>query len=372
MTVASNELRARRENAAQALEDAARRHANGDASASTDLEIHSDALRVYGAAIDALDAVDRRSYCNGERSWFGDVYRRMIDRDAEASKRLDMAVDYRSTTGNFMGLIVPSTVARMADGGHSRRPVCDLLAEPLPPTGTAVYASKVTTIGTAEMQSTEETSATPTNLTTELVDLPLRTVQSASLFSFQSVHRMEPGAFDRLVAAEVIGPVNALQESEVVTGLLNQTSAGSVTVTSTSALDMLDGIAKAASVSAEAAGVGPDFVTMAPRRWKWLLANAGDRGAALTPTSVLGMRVIETPSMPLTLSTDQDRIVVGRQADTLLYEGEPSVRIQSDASSMGDQLNARVVGYRYFTELVSLRPAALVVLSGAGLANPYA
>ena len=149
-------------------------------------------------------------------------------------------------------------------------------------------------------------------------------------------------------------------------------------LTSTAASDFLNALGRVSAASHEAAGAPPDVVVMAPRRWRWLLANAGDRAAAVTQATdagpvagyCLGMAVVESPSVPLTASTDQDRVLVLRREDTYLAESPATVEVVTDAANQASNLHSRVRVRRYFA-VGSFRPAGVYVINGAGLANPY-
>ena len=139
---------------------------------------------------------------------------------------------------------------------------------------------------TASMQATEGAALTVDDpASTELVT-PVRTVYSMASLDFQIVERADKVGLDNLVSREILGAVLAQQEAQVlngsgsngeVLGLLGTSSAGSISLTATSAYDLLDSVARAAQASHEATGQHPDVVVMAPRRWKWFLAKAGDR-----------------------------------------------------------------------------------------------
>jgi hypothetical protein len=120
----------------------------------------------------------------------------------------------------------------------------------------------------------------------------------------------------------------------------------------------------------EAAGAPPDLVVMAPRRARWLLANAGDRSAAVTPTTVLGMTLVESPSVPLTESSTQDRIIVARREDLYLGEDRTQVQVVTDAANKAANLYSRIRVSRYYAN-GAFKPAGVYIVNGAGLANPY-
>jgi hypothetical protein len=142
---------------------------------------------------------------------------------------------------------------------------------------------------------------------------------------------------------------------------------------------ILDAVGKAAQQSHVATGRPADTVVMHPRRWSWLLANAGTQAAAMqvstTPGPVagrlLGLDVVTSPAVPATLSTNQDAVVVMPRNEIYMGEAPTEIFTQVDGASLANNVAARVVVSRYFATGAD-RPAGVVKITGAGLANPYA
>lgn len=392
-TAAVSELERRRDVAARALEDAARRAAQGDDHASVDVERHADALRSYDESIAAAQVVARRGYAERTgRSFFGDLIRSAKDGDRDADRRLrELTTDYRSTTGNYGALVVPARLtAEVADSGQSRRPLADLVARPLPATGAPVIISKVSTGASAVMHATEGATITgQTDSATTETTLPIATVVDLVDLSEQVVARSDPADLDRLVAREVVGAVDARLEAQAINGsgssgelrgLLNVTSAGSYTLTGTTAGDLLDAVARSSAASASASGEAADLVVMHPRRWAWLLANAGDYSGAITQATtagpvagrVLGMDVVASLGTPTTLgsSTNEDRVIVTRRDNIYLAETEPQIMMVKDANNAAGTLTSRLRVYRYVAAGV-FKPTAVRIIAGAGVVDPY-
>jgi HK97 family phage major capsid protein len=391
-TAAVSELERRRDVAADALEDAARRAALGDEGASLDVERHSEAVAAYERSIAAAIIAGDRPYEGGTRSWWADLAARGLyrDRDAEARLKADQ-VDYRSTTGNYGALIVPDRLSvPVADSGQSRRPLADLTARPLAPTGSPVFVARVSTGSSATVQSAEGVQVTSqTDSSLVETSLPVVTIVELVDLSEQIVRRADPVNLDELIATEIVGAVDGKLEAQVVagsgssgeaTGLLQTSNAGSYTLTGTTAADVLDAIARSAAASHAAAGAPADTLIMHPRRWAHLLAGRGDYAGAVVQSTtpgpiagrVLGLDVVASLGVPATLgsSTNEDRILVCRRDDVYVAETPPMVEMQRDASGSGDALRARVRCYRY-ASVGYRKPTGLRIIAGAGLADPY-
>ncbi len=392
-TAAVSELERRRDVAADALEDAARRAAQGDEGASLDVERHSEAVAAYERSIAAARIAGDRPYEGGTVSWWADAAARGLygDRDAEARLKAH-AADYRSTSGNYGALVVPDRLSvPVADSGQSRRPLADLTARVLAPTGSPVIIARVSTGSSAVVQSAEGVQITSqTDSTITETTLPVVTIVELVDLSEQILRRADPVNLDELIATEIVGAVDAKLESQLVngsgtsgeaTGLLQTSNAGTVTLTTTTAGTVLDAIAKAAQASHAAAGAPADTVVMHPRRWAHLLAGRGDYAGAVVQSTtpgpiagrVLGLDVVATLGVPTNLgaSTDEDRILVVRREDIFYAESPPLVTIQRDAAGSGDGLRARVRAYRYIA-CGHRKPSGLRIISGVGLVGPFA
>jgi len=358
-----------------------------DPAAQTRAETALGDLRHYLELRDLVGADGGPYTARSGRSFWADAIRSSVHEDPEARDRLGRDAESRGTMSSYGGLVVPARlVDQLASSGHTGRPLCDLLAEPLPTAGGSVDIPEVTTAMTAEMQSAENTAGTPDTPATENRSFPIRTVWSEATVSHAAVARAEGTGFDTFVTREVLGAVNAQQEQQVLNGsgssgqpvgLLNSTS-GTYTLSTTSASDLLDAIAR---VTATIDGTrGPaDTIVMHPRRWRNLLAGAGDRSAAIETSTtlgpvvgrVLGVDVVASGSMPTTLgaSTNQDRIVVLRRSDVYVGEEMPMVTVHRDHSGSAT-LTSKVRIARYFASgVVSTEGVQIIV--GAGLVNPY-
>jgi hypothetical protein len=111
---------------------------------------------------------------------------------------------------------------------------------------------------------------------------------------------------------------------------------------------------------------------MAPRRWDWLsfqaAVTANDALEFGTEPYVGSVRVIRSGGVPLTVSSNQDRIVVCRPDSVVFSEDAPRVRVTQAPSA--PQL-VTIVASQY-AALVTRNATYVSTISGVGLAAPAA
>jgi hypothetical protein len=74
------------------------------------------------------------------------------------------------------------------------------------------------------------------------------------------------------------------------------------------------------------------------------------------------------PSVPITVDTTQDPVMVLRRAEAKFAESDPELRLVKD-SARAVSLTAGVILTEYLA-VDHLRPAALIVITGSGLTTP--
>lgn len=367
----------------------ARSH-SGDLAAQTAAEAALSDLLHYLEVRDAVGTAEGPYRPGAAPSFFADLVASAEHRDARALSRLEANREVRSTSASYGGMVVPAyLVDRLANSGHSSRPLCDVLAEPLPDHGTTVTLPEVTTATTAEDQDGENTTVTPDDPATTARTFQLWSVWAAMSTTWQALARAEGTGLDTFVARELVAGVDALLEARVIagsgangqaTGILNA-SAGTVTLTGTTPDDLLDAVARGAATIDTARGRPADLVVMAPRRWRWLLANAGDHPSAVTPTTeagpvagrVLGIDVVASPGVPTALgsSTDEDRVIIARRDDLYLGADPVTAEVIDDADNQAGKLHSTIRAHRYYASGV-IDTQGVQVITGTGLADPYA
>jgi HK97 family phage major capsid protein len=380
--------------------DAARQRLSEAAErAASDVGTPQDHVEAENAISDAVHWIDARSKllsggtyrADGSSSWLQDIAARIKFGDRSAERRLKLDAELRSTMSNFGGNVVPQYLLdQVRLSGSSGRPVCDLLRQPLLADGATMTVVRVSTATTAEAQSAENASASADNPASSEIALPVVTVISEATLSMQLLQRAAGNTADTVLAGDLLRALDAEQERLVLngsgssgqpTGLLNQSGIGTVSLTSTSAPDLIDAVADAAQESFAATGEPADTVVLSPRRWTRTLAKAGDYSAALSaavaPTGpvrgqLVGLDVVVSQAVPTTLgaSTDQDVIIVCRRSDIVMAESDAEVFPLKDTSN-NSALQIDLVGARSFV-IGAIRPAGVVKITGAGLVAPYA
>jgi len=366
------------------------RAASGSTSAQAAADQAVADLDHYVALRDRLDVNRSGPYLrNNSRSFFGDVAQREHDRHA-ARRLADYLAEQRSTTGDYGGLVVPQYLTDdLVNSGHSGSPLVDYLRRPLPAAGMSLNVPRVTVAATAADQQTQNTAVAVSTPGTDLESAPVHTVSLAFIVAQQVLDRATDAELDVLVAREAVVAVQALQEARVVngtgangqpTGLLSETTARTITLSGTDAASALDAIAEAAAAIDAARETPADCVVMAARRWRWLLAAAGDRAAAISTSTgtgpvvgtVLGVPVIASNGVPVALGTssDEDRIVVLRRGDVVVADTPVRVHRHRDSVNLAGQMTAKLVLDRYYAS-ACVDTRGLAIITGAGTRNPF-
>lgn len=352
-------------------------------------------------ALDRLTDEGSRSDPYGPRSpysFFGDL--RVGKADPSATERLNRYREQRSAgSGALAGLVIPQYLTELAAPiACAGRPFADLIGSPLPipDQGMQVDFSKVTAGASAASQSSENASVSTTDYTATDTSIPVRTIAVRVDISRQLRDRTGPTA-DLFLAADCLAAWGTELDRQIiagsgasgeVTGTLNAASVQSVTWTDASptAAKLVQKVAYAARLAADARKLPMTCVVLAPRRWYWLCkelegtTNAPIVSVSLVPPapgspfvgSIAGMGVLIDGSVPLNLGsgTNEDRVIVCRPSDLALLESEPVVHAndQTSVSTLGVLLE--LTGCVAFS--AARYPTGIGVVSGTGLVDPGA
>lgn len=365
-----------------------------DAAAATRREVGVSQTRVVS---------EERTYRpDGEHDFFRDAIRAGFDRDYEAAARLARARDealaeYRSTTGNFGGLVVPQYLtAQFAPVLVSGRPFLSNVTQvALPADGMNLTIPRGATGTSVAAQETQNTAVANQTYTTSDLIVPVRTFAGQQVVSRQSIDRgtgiadiLLGDLYQQYATKTNVSALGGDGSGGGHYGVLNTTSVQTAAWTGTTGASLVASIHNALGKVNSSRFAAADLIVMHPRRWAWLCAqsdtagrplvqidgpgfNAQGNGSAAgygTVGSVAGVSVVTDAGVPINLgaSTDEDRIIVTRRADNLFMEdaGAP-VGLQLE-EVLADQLSVRMVAFGYSAFTAGRYPVASCVLQGTG------
>lgn len=353
---------------------------------------------------------EARTYrSDGEHNFLADAYRARFDGDRAAAERLERhrveaQMDYRSTTGNFGGLVVPQYLTDLyAPNLASGRPFLSAVTSmQLPESGMTITIPRGTTAVSVAAQETQNTAVSNTTAASDGLTVPVRTFAGQQVLSRQAVERGENIAgilladlFNQYATKTNVSAISGDGSGGGHWGILNTTSVQTAAWTGTTGASLVSSIHNAIGKINAARYAAPDLIVMHPRRWAWLCAQSDTAGRPLVQIggysasnivgagsaagyaavgSVAGVPVISDAGVPTTLgaSTNEDRIIVTRSADVLHMEdaGAPvGLRFEE---VLGDQLSVRLVAYGFSAFTAGRYPVASAVISGTGFTQVLA
>ena len=370
--------------------------------------------RKYGEAVRTNEPLTyRRASEGGSYSFFSDLYQARqgepaaqarLARHSREMQVLGVGGEERAITSSSggPGLVVPLYfVDQIALFARAGRPFADALGpRPLPDTGVSFLIPRVTTGSTAAVQS-EGNAVNDSSAVTDDITLALNTVAGKMDLSRQLAERSNPAA-DEIIAQDLAADYAKQLDTQLLTqatnGVLNLSGTNGVTFTTGSPTVALayPKIADAIRQVHVNRFMPPNLVVMGPTRWAWFLAaldtqsrplivpNADQAIQSFNPVgaqnrvvpqglvgTIQGLPILVDPNIPVNLgaSTNEDRIIVTRTDDQVLYEsGSPTVRVYEEVLS--GNLQIRVLAYGYFAFSFARFPKSNSVISGTGLVQP--
>lgn len=346
------------------------------------------------------------------RSYFKDLAMAEINRDLAARDRLERhAVEAEfeartnpNRTDGQGGYFVPPLwlVDQYAEYLRAGRPVANLVgSQPLPPGTDSINLPKIASGSTAAIQTADAGSVSSTDITDSTCSAPVRTIAGQQDISLQLLEQ-SPVNFDEIVFTDLVSDLNMKLDAQVISGsgasgqclgLLSVTSGvTTVSVTTTTVTALYSKIAGAINTIHTSRYLPPDAIVMHPRRWAWLLAATDTAGrplvlpAANNPQNAVGTHggvnsqgfagtlqgvdVYIDANMPSTAGsgTNEDKILVFRKSDAILFEGGLNTRVLPEILS--GTLQVRLQVYKYLAFTAERYPASLVTLTGTGLTAP--
>lgn len=360
-----------------------------EARASQPIMLEQDDVRVEVRKEESIYRPD------GQQSFFRDILSAHSG-DFEARERLHRhSVEMRDVTAasGGAGYIPPNYLAEYAAPKvRAGGPLLSQLPKaPLPDSGMTVSVPRVTT-GTSVAVQTENGSVSETDFVSSQLSTSVRTIAGQSDVSVQLFERSQPG-IDLVIADDLARAyttefdrqlINGASASSEHTGLLNVSSIGAVTFTSSTptSADFLSPIYKAIATVTGAYYEAPTHIVMHPRRAAFLAAGlsstapiynqggltlaAGQQDMGMVST-IAGLQVVIDANVPTTLGsgTDEDALLVINANALRVMEGQPRFKVHESVGS--GTLTVRLSYYGFSAFLSGRYPEAICKVTGTGL-----
>jgi len=368
----------------------------------------AEVRQAFGTAKAAPVAVrtEARTYRpDGEHDFLADALAAKRG-DARAADRLERnrreaEVDYRSTTGNFGGLVVPQYLTeQFAPVLVSGRPFLSAVTNiALPAGGMNLTIPRGATGTSVAAQTTENTAVTNQTYTESDLVVPVRTFAGQQVVSKQSIDRgtgidgiLMADLFQQYATQVNVSAISGTGASGAHWGILNTTSVSTVGFTGTTATALVSSIHNALGKVNASRYAAADLIVMHPRRWAFLCAGSDSSNRPLVEIvggsgmnvvgqgsapgygvvgSIAGVPVITDAAVPTTAGTgtNEDRIIVTRRQDVLFMEDAGAPIGLELEEVLADQLSVRMVAYGYSAFTAGRYPVGTCIIQGTGLAN---
>jgi HK97 family phage major capsid protein len=247
-------------------------------------------------------------------------------------------------------------------------------------------------------QATQNTAVQNTDATTNSIAGAVTTIAGQQVVAVQLIEQ-SPINMDELLLADLAADYAVKADLFVITnnaagklGILSVSGTNAITFTSgapTVAL-LYPKVADAVQQILTGRFLPPDTIVMHPRRWAWFLAATDTAGRPLvtpydgfnqvasfdgvTPQGFVGtlqgVPVFVDPNVPINLGagTNEDRIIVGRFSDAILWEG--TERAEAFRETKADQLSVLLRFYNYLAFIGGRYPKSFSIIAGTGLVTP--
>jgi HK97 family phage major capsid protein len=282
------------------------------------------------------------------------------------------------------------------------RPTANLFnTQPLPAGTDSISIPRILTGTATAVQPNDNDPVQETDLTDNALTFPVRTIAGQQDIALQLLEQ-SPINFDQLVFRDLIADFNTKLNVQVLNGagtsgtmkgIFNATGATSVVYTDATPTvgELYSKLAGAIQSVQTARFMDPNVWVMHPRRWAWFLAAVDTAGRPLvvpnqqgpmnaigtqdTPPgfqrivgTLMGLPVVTDPSIPTNFGTNEDRILLLRSSDMVLYESPVRTRVLPEVLSGNLTVRLQVYGYAAFT--AERYAAGIGIVSGSGLILP--
>lgn len=346
----------------------------------------------------------------GQHSYFRDLMAINLNRAdmsaaMERMRRNDREVEVETraltTTDGGVGEFVPPLwmVQEYVGLARAGSVIADNVRQENLPSGTdSINLPKLATGTAVAEQATQNTAVQNTDATSTSVTANVATIAGQQVLAVQLIEQ-SPINMDTVILADLAADYATKKDVFVINnnaankrGLLNVTGVVSVTYTDASPTvpelypKVQDGIQQIHTNRF----LPPQKVFMHPRRWAWFLSALDSQNRPLvTPYAAMnaagafggvqseglvgelgGLPVYVDPSIPTNLGagTNEDRIIIARTDDVILFEGTP--RAEAFRETKADQLSVLLRFYNYIALHSERFPKSIAVISGTGLVAP--
>jgi HK97 family phage major capsid protein len=348
----------------------------------------------------------------GQQSYFRDLFRAQqrgdhdaIDRLRRSDREVVDGLEKRAltTTDGGVGEFVPPLwmVDEYVKLARAGRVVADQIAHhPLPGGTDSINLPKLTGGTSTAEQATQNTNVSNTDATSSSVTAAVATVAGQQVVS-QQLLEQSPINMDTILLADLAADYAVKLDTFVINnnaaskrGLLNVTGANAIAYTDTTPTvgELYPRVGDGIQQIHTGRFLPPDKIFMHPRRWAWLTVSVDTTGRPLVvpvaqmPMNVLaamgdvnsegfvgtfqGLPVYVDPNIPTNLGagTNEDRIIILRSSDVILFEGTP--RSEAFRETYANQLSVLLRFYNYAAIHSERYPKSISVVSGTGLAQP--
>jgi HK97 family phage major capsid protein len=280
------------------------------------------------------------------------------------------------------------------------RVTADRVRQQALPAGTdSINVPRLATGTAVAEQTTQNTAVQNTDATTSSLAATVTTLAGQQVVSVQLVEQ-SPINLDDILLADLAADYAIKLDTFVLSnnsagklGILNVSSINSVTYTdgTPTVPELYPKIADAVQQIHTGRFMPPDAIIMHPRRWAFFLASfdtasrplvtpyaggmnvVGETGGVVSQGYVgtlQGLPVYVDPNIPINLGagTNEDRIIVARFDDLILWEG--NARSEAFRETYANQLSVLLRFYNYVAFTGGRYPKAISVISGTGLVTP--
>lgn len=352
-----------------------------------------------------------------ENSFFVDAFRARYQGDGQAQDRLNrhfvevqrnegIEVTRDVGTSAFGALVVPQYLtdlfAPLARAGRPFANTC--MSLPLPAEGMVLNIPRGTTGTATAVQASENSAVQETNFDETTLAVDVRTIAGQQDISRQALERGR--GVDEIIYADLAADYAVKLDTSILSddgtsgthlGVLSVSGINTTTYTDASPTvpEAYPKLADAVQEVNSTRYLPPTVIFMHPRRWAWFTAaldssnrplvvpnsqgpfNSVAVGQAAAYGQVVGtlhgLPVVTDANIPTGLGagTNEDRIIVARAEDLLLWEeGDGAPRRLRFEETTGGSLTVKLVVYGYSAFTGGRYPSALSVISGTGLVTP--